>query len=294
MYNLEQLKMFVITAESGSFSACAKRLGKVQSAVSQGIANLEIDLGCQLFDRSTRKPSLTTEGIRLLEYAKAVILQNQELQLAAQAIHNQIETHLTLAVDSSSVLPDLIDSIKQFSNLFPTTQFNLITGTSSQVLQWVRDGDADMGLMFANTNLHRGVNLSYIGNLAFYGMCHKDHPLTQLETVSETQLINHRQIIAKDWTTNGTDQFMPLGPNTWFTNNFHEVKALIKSSLGWGYLPKHLVQTELESGEMVALNLSFDHKPWNPPIERIMPKNKPTGPALAWLSEELTKVIGES
>jgi DNA-binding transcriptional LysR family regulator len=89
MYNLEQLKMFVETADSGSFSACARRLGKVQSAVSQGIANLEVDLDCQLFDRSTRKPSLTKEGFRLLEYAKAVLLQNQEMQLAAQAISNQ-------------------------------------------------------------------------------------------------------------------------------------------------------------------------------------------------------------
>ena len=62
MYNLEQLRMFIETAESGSFSACARRLGKVQSAVSQGIANLEIELNTNLFDRTSRKPSLTPHG----------------------------------------------------------------------------------------------------------------------------------------------------------------------------------------------------------------------------------------
>lgn len=291
MYNLEQLKMFVETAESGSFSACAKRLGKVQSAISQGIANLEIDLNCRLFDRSTRKPTLTLEGARLLEYAKAVLLQNQELQLAAQAIDHKIETHLTLAVDSSAVLPELLNRIQQFSQTFPFTQFNLSTGSSNQVLQWVRDGEADIGLMFADTNLHRGVNLSYIGNLAFYGMCHREHPLAKFDVVTETQLINHRQIIAKDWADSDNELFTPLGPDNWYTNNFHEVKSLVMSGLGWGYLPKHMVENELAKGDIHTLNLSFDHKPWNPPVERIIAKNKPVGPALAWLSDALTEVM---
>ena len=292
MYNLEQLRMFVETADSGSFSACAKRLGKVQSAVSQGIANLEVDLNCQLFDRSTRKPSLTQEGTRLLEYAKAVIVQNQEMQLAAQAINHQTETHLTLAVDSGVVLPKLMDCIAHFSQLFPTTQVNILTGASSEVLNWVKHGEADMGLMFANATLHRGVNLSYIGSLAFYGMCHKDHVLANQGPVTETQLINHRQIIAKDWANTGSDQFIALGPNNWYANNFNEVKTLITNGLGWGYLPEHLAKDALVSGDIIKLTLSFDHKPWNTPIERITPKNKPSGPALSWLSDAVTNVIG--
>jgi len=292
MYNLEQLRMFVETADSGSFSACAKRLGKVQSAVSQGIANLEVDLNCQLFDRSTRKPSLTQEGTRLLEYAKAVIVQNQEMQLAAQAINHQTETHLTLAVDSGVVLPKLMDCIAHFSQLFPSTQVNILTGASSEVLNWVKQGEADMGLMFANATLHRGVNLSYIGSLAFYGMCHKDHVLANQGPVTETQLINHRQIIAKDWANTGSDQFIALGPNNWYANNFNEVKTLITNGLGWGYLPEHLAKDALVSGDIIKLTLSFDHKPWNTPIERITPKNKPSGPALSWLSDAVTNVIG--
>lgn len=46
----------------GSFSAAARKLGKSQSTVSTAIANLEIDLGLNLFDRSSRKPMLTEHG----------------------------------------------------------------------------------------------------------------------------------------------------------------------------------------------------------------------------------------
>ena len=50
--SLEQLKTLLVAAQAGSFSAAARQLGKAQSVVSTAIANLEIDLGLELFDRS--------------------------------------------------------------------------------------------------------------------------------------------------------------------------------------------------------------------------------------------------
>ena len=58
----EALTAFAEAATLGSFSAAARKLGKSQSTVSTAIANLEIDLGITLFDRSTRKPALTEHG----------------------------------------------------------------------------------------------------------------------------------------------------------------------------------------------------------------------------------------
>ena len=101
MYNLEQLRMFVETVDQGSFSACARRLGKAQSAVSQGIANLEIDLNTQLFDRSTRKPGLTDSGQRLLSHARAVLQQSYEFQATAAAIQRQEQSRITKLLDDS-------------------------------------------------------------------------------------------------------------------------------------------------------------------------------------------------
>ncbi|MGS0729045.1 LysR family transcriptional regulator, partial [Shewanella sp. 0m-11] len=56
MLTIEQLYSFVTTVEAGSFSAAARKLGKVQSAISQHIINLEIDTNQTLFDRSHRYP----------------------------------------------------------------------------------------------------------------------------------------------------------------------------------------------------------------------------------------------
>lgn len=63
MLTTEQLEAFVASVETGSFSAAARQLGKVQSGISQQIMNLELDTGLQLFDRSGRYPQLTALGI---------------------------------------------------------------------------------------------------------------------------------------------------------------------------------------------------------------------------------------
>ena len=106
MPSLDQLQMFINAADSGSFSAAARRLGKGQSAVSLGIANLEIDLGVELFDRATRKPQLTREGERLLGFARAVVQQALDLEIAASALMQGAETRIRLAVDDANLVAE--------------------------------------------------------------------------------------------------------------------------------------------------------------------------------------------
>jgi DNA-binding MarR family transcriptional regulator len=66
---LDQMRIFAAVAETGSFSAAARRLGRVQSAVSQSIAGLEDQLGVALFDRSGKTPKLTPGGTAILARA---------------------------------------------------------------------------------------------------------------------------------------------------------------------------------------------------------------------------------
>ncbi len=82
-WTLDQLSAFVIAVEKGSFSAAARELGKAQSRVSTAVANLEIDLGLELFDRSARLPRLTAAGEQIYQEAKVVLRQCQRLDARA-------------------------------------------------------------------------------------------------------------------------------------------------------------------------------------------------------------------
>src|SRR2546421_12929895 len=66
METLANLESFVRSAESGGFSAAARRLSLTPAAVSRNVAMLERNLGVRLFQRTTRKLTLTEAGARFL------------------------------------------------------------------------------------------------------------------------------------------------------------------------------------------------------------------------------------
>src|SRR5882724_7492057 len=68
--SLDQLRMFIAAAETGSFSAAGRKLRRAQSLVSQTVATLETQLDVKLFDRAKKYPQLTGEGQALLVEAK--------------------------------------------------------------------------------------------------------------------------------------------------------------------------------------------------------------------------------
>ena len=70
MDKLNALAMFVATAETGSFSRGAERLGKTPSALTKAVAHLEAELGARLFERTTRSLALTEAGQIYLEAAR--------------------------------------------------------------------------------------------------------------------------------------------------------------------------------------------------------------------------------
>src|SRR5690606_19458178 len=100
-YSLDQLAGFLAVVEEGSFSAAGRRLGRVQSAISYGIAQLESALGTQLFERGGHTPKLTDAGHRLAAEARLVLGQARELAECAAALRSGTEPELRVVVDAA-------------------------------------------------------------------------------------------------------------------------------------------------------------------------------------------------
>ncbi len=83
---LDQMRVLVAVAETGSFSAAARKLGRVQSAISQAVQTMEQALQLTLFDRSRKTPALTDVGAAMLEDARAVLARTPGLA-GARARH---------------------------------------------------------------------------------------------------------------------------------------------------------------------------------------------------------------
>ncbi|UXI02707.1 LysR family transcriptional regulator [Photobacterium sp. TY1-4] len=291
MYSLDQLQMFVTAARLGSFSASARQLGKVQSAVSQGISNLEIDLNVALFDRSTRKPTLTREGKHLLSFAEAILQQNKELGSAARALSEQEESEICIAVDDHLLVDAFFSLMTAFSQRFPSTSVTTITAASVDIPDLIRHGRATLGLMISDLTIPRDVDIRYIGNLRCIPVAAPDHPLARLDTVTPSDLIPHRQILIKGGKGIATVHQQPLSARFWYADDHRTVRGFIARGLGWTYLPEHSADDMIQAGQAVALAVTFDQKAWTVPVECLQGKGHPPGPALKWLNQALNTLL---
>jgi DNA-binding transcriptional LysR family regulator len=90
--SLDQLTVFLTVVETGSFAAAGRRLGRATSAVSYAIANLEQQLGVQLFDRDhARRPALTEAGVAVLSEARSVSVGVDNLRTKVKGLLDGLE-----------------------------------------------------------------------------------------------------------------------------------------------------------------------------------------------------------
>ncbi len=88
---LDQLRVLVAVAETGSFSAAARKLGRVQSAVSQAMQSLESALGATLFDRHGKVPKLNDAGRVVLADSRHLLDSATTLKARVESFASDVE-----------------------------------------------------------------------------------------------------------------------------------------------------------------------------------------------------------
>ncbi|MBC7005338.1 LysR family transcriptional regulator [Photobacterium sp. BZF1] len=293
MYNLEQLQMFVNAAKLGSFSACARQLGKVQSAVSQGIANLEIDLNVELFDRSTRKPTLTEQGRHLLRFAEATLQQSFELQSAAKALSDYQETEITILIDDNLLIDKLSTIADEFSQHFRSTTLSTMLASSTDIPNLLLSGKGDLGVMLTDMVYFKELDVRYIGSIKFVPVASLGHPLSKHDSVTPADLIPYRQLMVRGESGKSMAYMPPISSTHWWTNDHHVLIQYVEKGIGWTYLPSHEAKQRAKMGRMKILPVTFDHKEWQVPVECVAPKGKSVGPAVKWLNTAMNGLLEE-
>src|SRR4051812_48921690 len=143
---IEQLRTLRAVAAAGSFSAAARRLGRVQAAVSQAIDRLEAQLGLRLFDRSGRVPRLTRHGEALVEAAAKIETEVDALDELVTSLKRGTETELAIAVDAMFPTSSLVTFANDFAREHPSVELVLFTEVLSAVTAHVRQKRSILGV----------------------------------------------------------------------------------------------------------------------------------------------------
>ncbi|WP_076407909.1 LysR family transcriptional regulator [Shewanella sp. UCD-KL12] len=269
MLTLEQLYSFVETVEEGSFSAAARKLGKVQSAVSQNIMNMEIDSDKTLFDRSGRYPKLTQAGMTLLPQAKAVIAQHRRLNQQLDALDQGQAQKLTLALDEGVPYGRLTHYLKAFTEQFPFIQLEMLNASSQDIIQLVKDKRADLGLVFSDFTYPENIDFESIGTVKFELLISPKHPLATAESAHVDMLKLHRQLIIGARDRAPSNYNLQHSPDVWYADNYYVLLELAKSGFGWGLLPIHIAQEAINEHLLCKIPVGFEQLGWTANIDVI-------------------------
>ncbi len=285
--SLESLQLLVAAADSGSFSAAARRLGKAQSAVSTGIANLEIDLGLTLFDRSGRLPRLTAPGERMVAEARALLAQQGQLQALAAELAAGIEARLTLAIDDDSLLPWLTPVLEQLAAAYPLLELELLFPMMEDLSDMLLSGRAQLGIGYQGLTTPAALTRFGLGRMAMPLVVAPDHPLAQMAAPGLEDLRQHRQLLVTARQPGTERERFRLSTSIWWVEGDLSVLELVKRGLGWATVPAFLLTEALAHGDVVCL--PDEALPPIPElsIELLWHSARPIGPAAQWLRQTL-------
>lgn len=144
------LSMFVATAEHGGFSRAAEQLGKTPSAITKGVAQLEAELGARLFERTTRRMTLTEAGQIYLDGARQALMQLQLASEEVEQMQHELRGSLRIAALPSFSAAFLKDVCCGFLKEHP--QVRLEVDLSDDFADLI-DGGYDLALRDGPTDL---------------------------------------------------------------------------------------------------------------------------------------------
>jgi DNA-binding transcriptional LysR family regulator len=267
--------------DAGSFSAAGRKLRRAQSAVSQTLANLEAQVGLKLFDRSARYPRLTEEGRSLLVDARAVADDVDGFKARARAMREGLEPELSVAMDVMYPMEALTRAATHSRKTYPHTPLRLYVEALGGVIKPVLDRKCSIGVIGSLPLVSDELQSEPLLDFPMVTVVSPAHPLaTMRRAVSASAVARQVQLVLTDRTTltDGRD-FGVLSPLTWRMADLGAKHAFLRAGLGWGHMPLHMVQADLDSGVLVRIRVQGLPREVLMPMRVVFRKDAPPGPA---------------
>ena len=291
-FTLDQLRTFVAAADEGSFSAAGRKLRRAQSVVSQTLLNLEAQIGVSLFDRSGRYPKLTDEGRSLLADARAVADDIDGFKARARAIREGLEPELTAVIDVMYPMEGLTRAAAQSRKTYPHTPLRLYVEALGGVLKPVLDGTCTIGVVGSLPTIPEELESQTLLDVQMITVVAPSHRLAAARgAISQSRLAKDVQLVLTDRTALSEGRnFGVISPLTWRLADLGAKHAFLKSGLGWGHMPHHMVKPDLEAGSLVSIRVEgISDRDRQMSMKVVHRKDTPPGPAARAFIAELRK-----
>lgn len=272
----DNVQVFLAVLDHGSFSAAARALRRVPSAVSMAIAQLEAGLDLQLFERSTREVR-PTEAARALEpQARQLLGQLSQLQAHALALHQGLERRLTLAIAPELLSAAWSEALARLAQEFTALEVDVLSAPQAEVLRMLHAGEIDLALVFERVGFDARESFQELGSEVLVAVLAPQHPLAG-QRLRQDQWAELRQIAVARRDAGADDPRVLVSRRLWRTDSHLATLSLVRAGLGWAFLPRRMAAPLLAAGELLQIefeNMSNEVKLW---VDVVWRRDRPLG-----------------
>ena len=261
--DLNHLESLLVVAESGSIARAAERLNKVRSAVSYDIRCLESHLGLALLNREGYRVRLTEVGERVRREGELLLRQARSLEHMAGLIAEDWEPVVKMVVEGAIPSSPVMRAIRALSTRDVPTIIELQTGFLGGVLERFERDDADLMLVKDFDAPLGDYIVHQLPEIHCVLVAAGDHALFdgRSEPIQRHELREYLELniqVSEEGMSHVSDKRIGL-PRVLNLDGFYAKKEALVMGLGLGWMPRSLIENELESGALSVVPLDEGH-----------------------------------
>ncbi|MBR9649227.1 LysR family transcriptional regulator [Clostridium tyrobutyricum] len=268
--NIQKYMAFVRAVEYGSFTKAAEMLNYSQSGISRMINDLEKEWNVSLLERGRSGVRLTSDGLKLLPFAKSMCNEYQKLQTQVQELNGLQSGLIRIGTFSSVATHWLPNIIKEFQKDYPNIDYELLLGDYTEIENWILDGRVDCGFLRLPTLPE--FETIFLEQDKLLVVLPENHPLADCEYFPVKALCDYPfMLLEKGAKAEISDIFEQcnISPKVHFTTwDDYAIMSMVESGLGISILPQlilqripyHIVAKELEIPAYRKIGLALKDK----------------------------------
>ena len=288
--HLETLRLYCDVVRLRSFSRGAEARFVTQSAASQAVRQVEVELGVILIDRTKRPLVVTPEGEAFYAACRDLLEGWEKVKTEIQAVKARVAGTVRVAAIYSVGLHDVSRPMQRFMSLYPDARVQLECLHPHKVVEAVLDGEADVGIL-SYPPADRALSVVPLRLEPMALVCHPTHPLARRRVVAP-QALNGEAFVAFDrglTIRKAIDRALRqanVRVNVVMEfDNIETIKQAIIIAAGVSVLPRHTVQKE--AGVRILAAVPLDIPDLVRPVGIIHRRQKPLTPTALRLVELL-------
>lgn len=254
--NIQKYMAFIKAVEYGSFTKAAEALAYSQSGISRMIGDLEKEWKVSLLERDRAGVRLTSDGIKLLPYAKSVCNEYQKLQMQVDELNGLQSGLIRIGTFSSVATHWLPNVIKEFQKDYPNIDYELLLGDYTEIENWIQEGRVDCGFLRLPTQ--PDLESIFLAKDKLLVILPENHPLAECERFPVKALENDPFMMLEKSAKAEISKIFErwnITPKVHFTTwDDYAIMSMVESGLGISILPElilkripyHIVIKELD------------------------------------------------